>query len=481
MLEVVPVKSSSNIRSHHNSCYMKNLLLAVLTLPLSVILNAQSASIMSVDSVALPHSILPVDGIIEYLPKDSNYLPDAMLSTGGKIRFTPTVNFFFRPEGTFDYKEAGLPVDTGHLNFYLRGDIGGKLTLPRNVDFVFNFQSYGTYTRALGPLDPDITLYEAYVDMKKLDRNGKMSLRFGRMCLGKYGTEILVGDDDFTKGRSFESIRYRYKTRKWTSDLMWVQLYQAAPPAANFDWNHPIFLATFNTLNLSKGVNLDANLPFVIDQYNSGFRTTVFIPDMRFYGRASNIRYSAEIILQTGSAVGILDETIKGNVNAYAAEVGAGYTTSDHKINIDLAYYRGSGDDDPTDTDIKSYNVLWQNEHRRFGYIDAFKGSNVQATTLHLDWKIGHLVSTGIHGVMANVLEQKDRSAGIAVGTIPSDLGTSSTSIGVGGDWYLNYYHSDQLNFQFSASAFSPGDYFTAVSGLDKTMVRLYLVMALRI
>jgi hypothetical protein len=260
---------------------------------------------------------------------------------------------------------------------------------------------------------------------------------------------------------------------------MWVQLYQAAPPSANFDWNHPIFLATFNTFNFSKGVNLDANLPFVIDQYNSGLRTTVFMPDVRFFGRVSNIRYSAEIILQTGTAVGILDESIKGNVNSYAAEVSAGYTTNDSKINIDLTYYRGSGDDNTTDTDIKSYNVLWQNEHRRFGYIDAFKGSNVQATTLHLDWKIGQLVSTGIHGVIANVLEQNDRST--AIGTIPADLGTSSTALGIGGDWYLNYYHSKNLNFQFSASAFSPGDYFTAVNGLDKTMIRLYLVMAVRI
>ena len=462
---------------------MKNLYFAALLFlhPLTGSISAQGSSNMYPDSMTSPHSILPVDAVLEYMPHDTMYKPDAITSASGKVSFTPLVNFFFRPEGTIDYKEAAMPEDTGGLNFYLRGDIGGRLSLPRNVDFVFNFQSYGTYTRALGPLDPNISLYEAYVDMKKLDRNGRMSLRFGRMCLGKYGTEMLVGDDDFTKGRSFESIRYRYKTSKWTSDLMWVQLYQAAPPAANFDWNHPIFLATFNTFNFSNAVNFNANLPFIIDQYNSGFRTTVFMPDVRFFGRVSNIRYSAEMILQTGSAVGILDETIDGKVNAYAAEVSAGYSTDDNKINIDLAYYRSSGDDDPTDTDIKSYNVLWQNEHRRFGYIDAFKGSNVQATTLHVDWMIGRLLSTGIHGVMANVLEQKDRSPGIATGPIPSDLGTSSTSIGMGADWYLNYYHSQNLNFQFSASVFSPGDYFTAVSGLDKTMVRLYLMMAARI
>ncbi|MBK9106614.1 MAG: alginate export family protein [Saprospiraceae bacterium] len=330
---------------------MKNLYFAALLLlqPLTGRIAAQDSNSMTPDSMTNPHSILPVDAIIEYMPHDTMRRPDPIMTVSRKVSFTPLVNFFFRPEGTFDYKEAGMQIDTGQLNFYLRGDIGGRLSLPRNVDFVFNFQSYGTYTRALGPLDPNISLYEAYVDMKKLDRNGRMSLRFGRMCLGKYGTEMLVGDDDFIKGRSFESIRYRYKTSKWTSDLMWVQLYQAAPPAANFDWNHPLLLATFNTFNFSKAVNLDANLPLIIDQFNSGFRTTVFMPDVRFFGRVSNIRYSAEMILQTGSAVGILDETIKGKVNAYAAEVSAGYSTDDNKINIDLAYYRSSGDDDPTD------------------------------------------------------------------------------------------------------------------------------------
>ncbi len=463
---------------------MKNILLnsVILLLFITGKISGQQAVSNSAETFDLKaHAILPVDGVIQYQPVDTTYLNNPEKIGTGKVQFTPLVNFFFRPEGTFNYKEAGLPVDTGHLNFYLRGDIGGRLSLPKNIDMVFNLQSYGIYTRSLGPLDPNLSLYEAYVDMKKLDKNGHLSLRFGRMCLGKYGTEILVGDDDFIKGRSFESIRLRYKRNRWTSDLMWVQLYQPAPIAADFDWNHPIFLATFNTFNFSKAVNLDANLPFIIDQYNSGFRTTVFMPDLRFFGQVSNLRYSAEIILQTGSAIGILNEDLKGTVNAYAAEVSAGYVTDDHKLSFDITYYQGSGDDNTTDSDLKSYNVLWQNEHRRFGYIDAFKGANVQASTLHIDWQIGRLVSTGIHGVVASVLEQGDRSTGIGPPLGPVTEPVISNSIGMGADWYLNFYYSHNLNFQFSTSAFSPGDYFTWANGVDKTMVRMYLIMALRI
>ena len=462
---------------------MKKHLLIIFILYLCITgnVNAQIASDSIEDySNEASHSVLAADGIIPYLPNDTAYFKtEANLSTS-KIQFKPLVNFFFRPETTSNYKEAGMPEDTGHLNFYLRGDFGGKISLPKNIDVVFNLQSYGVYTRSLGPLDPNMSLYEAYVDMKQLDRNGKLSLRFGRMSLGKYGTEILVGDDDFTKGRSFESVRLRYKTKSSTSDLMWVQLYQAAPDSANFDWNHPIFLGSMNTFNFSGALNLDANLIYIIDQFNSGYRTSVFMPDVRLFGRLSNFHYSAEYILQTGSAHGIITEDATGTVNAYAAEASAGYYTSDNKIGFDVTYYRGSGDDQPGDNKLKSYNVLWQNEHRRFGHIDAFKGSNVQATTLHLNWNIGRLVATGFHAVTATVLESKDRSTGIA--TLPTgSLTTTSKSIGFGGDWYLNYYYNHFLSMQLSASVFSPGEYFTAVNGIDETMIRLYLTLAARI
>ncbi len=427
------------------------------------------------------HSVLPADGVLNHMPVDSSYFGTSSAPIGNKISFTPTVYFFFRPESTINYKEAGIAEDTGQLNFYLRGDFGGRLSLPKNIDMVFNLQSYGVYTRALGPLDPNLSLYEAYVDMKKLDRAGKLSLRFGRMCLGKYGTEILVGDDDFIKGRSFESIRLRYKTAKTTSDLMWVQLYQAAPDSANFDWNHPIFLGNFNTFHVREAINFDVNLIYIIDQYNSGYRTSVLMPDVRFFGQSNNIRYSAEAIFQIGQTKGILSDNVDGKVNAHAFEVSAGYFTDDNKIGIDLSYYRASGDEDRTDDDINTYNVLWQNEHRRFGFIDAFKGANVQATTLHLSYKPGRLVETGIHAVIASVLENRDRSTGIVTFPLTDGLDPEITAIGIGGDWYLNYYFNHYMNMQVSASVFSPGEYFTAANGIDETMVRMYLLLAVRI
>jgi len=463
---------------------MKNNLFLILFLLLNLAgkINAQVTAKSTEDnSKEVAHSTLAADGIIQYLPNDTAYFSSETSSTTHKILFNPLVNFFFRPESTINYKEAGLPIDTGQFNFYLRGDFGGKISLPKNIDVVFNLQSFGTYTRSFGPLNNTMSLYEAYVDMKSLDRNNKLSLRFGRMCLGKYGTEILIGDDDFIKGRSFESVRLRHQTKNRTSDLIWVQLYQEAPDSAGFEWNHPLLVGSLNTFHFSDAINFDANLPFLITQINTGFNTSVLMPDVRFFGQKANIRYSAEIIYQSGSGTGVINENSKGKVNAYAAELSAGYFTKDNKICVDVSYYRASGDDQPGNNQIKNYNVLWQNEHRRFGYIDAFKGSNVQASTLHLNWILGRLMATGIHAVSAQVLESKDRSTGIATIASLNSITTTSKSIGFGGDWYLNYFFNHHLNMQFSASVFSPGEYFTAVNGLDKPMIRLYITLALKI
>jgi hypothetical protein len=89
-------------------------------------------------------------------------------------------------------------------------------------------------------------------------------------------------------------------------------------------------------------------------------------------------------------------------------------------------------------------------------------------------------MATGIHGTFAQVLESKDRSPGIATGSLNS-LNTTSKTIGYGGDWYLNYFFNHYLNMQFSTSVFNPGEYFTAVNGLDKPMIRMYIMLALKI
>lgn len=420
-----------------------------------------------------PHSVLPADGVVSYLPEHARPVTESV-AVSKDVSVRPTSYFYFRPEGTNNYKEAGRALDTSHLNFYLRADVGAVVSLPADIDLVLTLQSYGVYTVFQGPLNKNITLYEGYVDLK----GKELSCRFGRMSLGKYGTEMLVGDDDFTTGRSFEAIRFRYTTSGYTSDLMWVQMYQPSAVQTG-GFAHPVFLSSFNTIRLSDDVTLDANLPFLVDQHNSGMHTYLLMPDARIYGSFAGFKYSAELISQRGWTTGIEDETRKGVVDAYAMELSAGYVPTDGGVAADATYYRASGDDDTADENVTSFNVLWQNGHRRFGFIDVFKGSNVQAATLHLDVNLTNRLHVGLHGVYANVLQPRDPSTGVATNRSQA-ITTTANDIGIGGDIYLNYFMSHQLNFQVATAFFKPGEYLTAVAGVDKVMLRLYAAGYLR-
>jgi hypothetical protein len=86
------------------------LLALVLLMQVFLSLNAQNTN-------EAAHSILPADGIIQYLPKDTTAATTPAILSTNKLQFTPQINFYFLPEGTLNYKGAGLAVDTGHRSF----------------------------------------------------------------------------------------------------------------------------------------------------------------------------------------------------------------------------------------------------------------------------------------------------------------------------------------------------------------------------
>ncbi len=442
----------------------------------TILLKAQAT-----DHSCEPFSILPSDNPLEYQPKHDSVPFGSFGKAGGKLKFTPLVNFFFRPEFTYNYKEAGQPIDTSYFNFYLRTDLGFRLSIPKNIHFVANLQAYGTYTTIIGPLDKTLGLYEAYMDARNM-RNSPFSFRFGRMNLGKYGTEMLVGDDDFIRGRSFESWRLRYETQKVTSDLMWVQLYTFTNDTIfGGAWHHPVFFSAFNTVRIKDEINLDINLPFMVDQYIGPWRTYTLMPDLRLHGNVKGFRYSGEFIYQGGWTKNYLQADRKGSVQAFATELNLGYRHNKGKWSADLSYYYASGDDNESDNTIKSFNTLWQNEHRRFGHIDAFKGSNIQAATLHLNYRVIKEIDMGIHALYARVNEPTDKSPGLSTLANINRLNTENRNIGYGGDYYINYYLMDFFALQVSVSAFMPGAYTTEINRIGAPMVRAYILACVKI
>ena len=389
--------------------------------------------------------------------------------------------FFFRPDLDFNHGNPDFFIGNKAFNFFLRSDLGVDYFLSKNVRIRTSIQSFGVYTLDDGPLDAQLRVFEAFAEMKDIG-GSKLDLKFGRFTLGDYGTGMLIGDQDWYKGRTFDAVKLSYNPGKLKSDLIWLQLYQLSDQLDG--WNHPVLFLQHNHYKFSQARLLDAYVYFLVDKHVGPYRSYTLMPGLRFSDKTRALRFYAEINPQTGWLdPGIDNDTIGGgSIFAYGAEAGISYLFSaKKKTEIGLHYYISSGDDDLQDNQLKTYNSFWQEEHQRFGNIDLWLGSNIQAFTLGFRTKLNANFSYGVNLVQAAVLVAGDPSPGLLkANVITTTNPDAGTNIGFGGDIYCKYKYSDELKFIFNYSLFNPGDYILDNGGKDAFIMRLYAMCVAR-
>jgi hypothetical protein len=66
------------------------------------------------------------------------------------------------------------------------------------------------------------------------------------------------------------------------------------------------------------------------------------------------------------------------DLNAFAVHVGAGYTFDTYWLpRLGLAYNFGTGDDDPADHNIQTFQNLFPTNHKFYGQMDVFSWQNM--------------------------------------------------------------------------------------------------------
>ena len=389
--------------------------------------------------------------------------------------------FFFRPDLDFNHGNPDFFIGNKAFNFFLRSDLGFAYQLSKKVKVKTTLQSFGYYTLDLGPLDPRVRLFEAFVEMKNIG-NSNFHLKFGRFNLGEYGSGMVIGDRDWYNGRSFEAVKLTYEKEKLKSDLVWVQLYQNSNQIGG--WNHPVLFIQHNHLKLKGKSSLDAYIYFLVDKHVDPYRSYTLMPGLRYANKNHKLQYFLEANPQIGWLdPGINNDTIGGgSVFAYAVETGLHYLIKEsNSTKLGVEYYLASGDEDMTDNRFKNYNQFWQEEHPRFGNIDLFLGSNLQALTFLFSSKLNQNFEYGVNLVSAMVLESSDPSPGLlSTGMISQVNSDAGKWIGSGADLFCSYQYSEELKFDFNYSVFSPQSYILDNGGSDKLIMRIYAMCMLR-
>ena len=406
---------------------------------------------------------------------------DTSAEAAGAFPFevTPFGRLYFRPElglNRHDYDWGNGDTD---FTFTLRTNTGLDVALDNDIHLVVDLQSYGTYNLNAAPLEPGIKLYQGYLDF--VDMGGSpLDLRVGRAELERYGDGMLIAPDRFYDGFSLEQARLRYDTDKVVLNAAWHQLYApGTSPTGEETWRNPVLFGTHDTFLINPAFNVDAYWWWLVSKPFMGFATQTYSLGGRVFGATGEagdsltLDYSAEGVWQTGTAKLLTDKSVTATINAYAVNPKVGLGTG--PLHFGLEYYRASGDDDLTDGVIRSFNLMWQDPHGRFGNLDRYLGSNIQAGIVSAEVALGGEMAghLGLNGTTLSVLEAGDPNAGVFEdGSIPR--ARAPKAIGMGGDLWWRQPVSRQVMWDMNLSVLQPGGLIQDTLGSSDLVLRAY-------
>jgi len=258
--------------------------------------------------------------------------------------------------------------------------------------------------------DDAFDLRQGYFEIGNL-KDFPLTLKVGRQIL-TYGDERLIGPFDWNNiGRTFDAVKLRWEGKNWwldtfastvvvpnrgsynqsdffngvegdreqvfsglyfsttavgpqTTDLYVLHLHENANP--RYQQNHfgDTNFFTFGTRFKSKA---GAFSPHEAAGLSKDGKTVLEPKPPKPVG----FDYEGEFVFQTGEVRGL-------DLTAFAVHAGAGYTLDIAWLpRLGVAYNLGTGDDDPTDREIQTFQNLFPTNHKFYGQMDVFSWQNM--------------------------------------------------------------------------------------------------------
>ncbi|MDZ4402602.1 alginate export family protein [Prosthecobacter sp.] len=359
----------------------------------------------------------------------------------------------------------GLGYDVNPwLKFYIQGqdvrELGGSR--PNNI---------GTFA-AEG--DDVFDILKAYVQLGNPKKG--LSATIGRQFLN-YGDQRLVGPLEWlNQARTFDAVKFRYTTQKYALDF-----FVSSPVAfSDYMWNQSGFLDNDESLNtyfsglyFSTGfIPINTTTDFYVfhkrDDGDATFGPRRGKTDFLTFGtlwkgdpkKLGGFDYETEMAFQTGEVSG-------RNLSAYAGHWGVGYNwlKNSWKPRLGIQYNYGSGDGDPNDGDIGTFQNLYPTNHMFYGYMDTTAWMNMHNPQINLSFtptaKLKVMLDYHLYW-MANTADAWYRVNGATRVRPVNGASTSASSFrGQEIDLTAIYKLNSHVALQTGYSVFLPGDYLS--------------------
>jgi hypothetical protein len=345
----------------------------------------------------------------------------------------------------------------------------------------------GPYLRVFGQLvaafaedkEPSVTpvdetgvdLLQAFVDLiLPVAPAASVTIRGGRQML-LYGSERLIGTRYGPNvPRSFDGFKGLVRTGEWNVDAFYVR--PVAVKLKSFDdetSNRRSLWALYATRTLPLGDRAGADAYYIGYQskdavFNQGagdeLRHTL---GARVFGGTSAWDWNLEGFYQFG-------DFADGRISAWSVSSDIGFTLANTPLRPRLGLKANviSGDDDPNDRDLQTFNALFP-KGKYFGELSLLGPYNLINLHPSIDVNLGAGWSLSVAWVLYWRESTGDGIYDVAGNLIRGDQGSKARFIGTQAEVVLEYEYSRNLGFLVSYSQFRPGRYIED-TGLSKTV-----------
>lgn len=258
--------------------------------------------------------------------------------------------------------------------------------------------------------DDTFDLRQAYIEIGNA-KKFPLVLKLGRQILS-YGDERLIGSFDWNNiGRTFDAVKLRWEQKKWWLDAFASTV--VVPKRGEFNPSDFANITEYEREQVFSGLYFSTTaLPFqTTDIYalylhenpnpkyqplaigDTNFVTIGIrvkskpgafhhepapasdgksVPPPPSAPKAVGFDYAAEMAFQAGKVRGL-------DLTAFAVNAGAGYTFDvPWTPRLGVEYNYASGDNDPTDGDIQTFQNLFPTNHKFYGIMDLTAWQNMQ-------------------------------------------------------------------------------------------------------
>ena len=350
-----------------------------------------------------------------------------------------------------------------------------KFSLEDSIEVFFQPQDQRTFGDEASVLSDEANLdvHQGFVEIKDFLTPG-FSIKAGRQELS-YGDQRLVSPLDWSNiARSWDGLKLRYAGDGWWTEGFFTVIKEVQGGEDDQD-----FYGLYTSFTGLVGHELDAYVFGRQLDDNSQPSETVpaavndrrdWTAGLRLKGKSAGLDYTGEAMVQRGQVGG-------DRVKAWAGALTLGYTLDlDWKPRIGFEVTHASGDGDPADGEIGTFDPLFPFGHYYQGFADvfAFKNGRDLVVSLRAEPASGFSVQLDLHAF--RLVEEEDAWYNFAGAAIRRDAtGGAGGDVGREVDLHARLALGRHLKFWGGWSHFFPGSFVEDTPGTERSMDWFFL------